>query len=149
MATEKFPFQTSFAFFTVEKNGNSVDVKYNDNLVIKLPMCNIWNKDEINKRLYQQKETIMNILSHIADGENAQLLAKKNKELSLENKELKLEIQKLKEQLSTPKVNVCAANVESIFNQCVAIMAKTYNEKCFTTSRAKQILNKYNEHKKI
>lgn len=53
--------QTSFAFFTVEKNGNSVDVKYNDNLVIKLPMCNIWNKDEINKRLYQQKESIMNI----------------------------------------------------------------------------------------
>lgn len=145
MATEKFPFQTSFAFFTVEKNGNSVDVKYNDNLVIKLPMCNIWNKDEINKRLYQQKETIMNILSHIADGENAQLLAKK----TLENKELKLEIQKLKEQLSTPKVNVCAANVESIFNQCVAIMAETYNEKGFTTSRAKQILNKYNEHKKI
>ena len=142
MATEKFPFQTSFAFFTVEKNGNSVDVKYNDNLVIKLPMCNIWNKDEINKRLYQQKETIMNILSHIADGENAQLLSKKNKEL-------KLEIQKLKEQLSTPKVNVCAANVESIFNQCVAIMAETYNEKGFTTSRAKQILNKYNEHKKI
>lgn len=41
MATEKFPFQTSFAFFTVEKNGNSVDVKYNDNLVIKLPMCNV------------------------------------------------------------------------------------------------------------
>lgn len=142
MATEKFPFQTSFAFFTVEKNGNSVDVKYNDNLVIKLPMCNIWNKDEINKRLYQQKESIMNILSHITDGENAQLLAKKNKELSLE-------IQKLKEQLSTPKVNVCAANVESIFNQCVAIMAETYNEKGFTTSRAKQILNKYNEHKKI
>lgn len=142
MATEKFPFQTSFAFFTVEKNGNSVDVKYNDNLVIKLPMCNIWNKDEINKRLNQQKESIMNILSHIADGENAQLLAKKNKEL-------KLEIQKLKEQLSTPKVNVCAANVESIFNQCVAIMAETYNEKGFTTSRAKQILNKYNEHKKI
>lgn len=142
MATEKFPFQTSFAFFTVEKNGNSVDVKYNDNLVIKLPMCNIWNKDEINKRLIQQKESIMNILSHIADGENAQLLAKKNKELSLE-------IQKLKEQLSTPKVNVCAANVESIFNQCVAIMAETYNEKGFTTSRAKQILNKYNEHKKI
>lgn len=142
MATEKFPFQTSFAFFTVEKNGNSVDVKYNDNLVIKLPMCNIWNKDEINKRLIQQKESIMNILSHIADGENAQLLAKKNKEL-------KLEIQKLKEQLSTPKVNVCAANVESIFNQCVAIMAETYNEKGFTTSRAKQILNKYNEHKKI
>lgn len=123
MATEKFPFQTSFAFFTVEKNGNSVDVKYNDNLVIKLPMCNIWNKDEINKRLYQQKESIMNILSHITDGENAQL--------------------------STPKVNVCAANVESIFNQCVAIMAETYNEKGFTTSRAKQILNKYNEHKKI
>lgn len=142
MATEKFPFQTSFAFFTVEKNGNSVDVKYNDNLVIKLPMCNIWDKDEINKRLYQQKESIMNILSHITDGENAQLLAKKNKELSLE-------IQKLKEQLSTPKVNVCAANVESIFNQCVAIMAETYNEKGFTTSRAKQILNKYNEHKKI
>lgn len=142
MTTEKFPFQTSFAFFTVEKNGNSVDVKYNDNLVIKLPMCNIWNKDEINKRLNQQKESIMNILSHIADGENAQLLAKKNKEL-------KLEIQKLKEQLSTPKVNVCAANVESIFNQCVAIMAETYNEKGFTTSRAKQILNKYNEHKKI
>lgn len=142
MATEKFPFQTSFAFFTVEKNGNSVDVKYNDNLVIKLPMCNIWNKDEINKRLNQQKESIMNILSHIADGENAQLLAKKNKEL-------KLEVQKLKEQLSTPKVNVCAANVESIFNQCVAIMAETYNEKGFTTSRAKQILNKYNEHKKI
>lgn len=142
MATEKFPFQTSFAFFTVEKNGNSVDIKYNDNLVIKLPMCNIWNKDEINKRLNQQKESIMNILSHIADGENAQLLAKKNKEL-------KLEIQKLKEQLSTPKVNVCAANVESIFNQCVAIMAETYNEKGFTTSRAKQILNKYNEHKKI
>lgn len=142
MATEKFPFQTSFAFFTVEKNGNSVDVKYNDNLVIKLPMCNIWNKDEINKRLNQQKESIMNILSHIADGENAQLLVKKNKEL-------KLEIQKLKEQLSTPKVNVCAANVESIFNQCVAIMAETYNEKGFTTSRAKQILNKYNEHKKI
>lgn len=142
MATEKFPFQTSFAFFTVEKNGNSVDVKYNDNLVIKLPMCNIWNKDEINKRLNQQKESIMNILSHIADGENAQLLAKKNKEL-------KLEVQKLKEQLSTPKVNVCAANVESIFNQCVAIMVETYNEKGFTTSRAKQILNKYNEHKKI
>lgn len=142
MATEKFPFQTSFAFFTVEKNGISVDVKYNDNFVIKLPMCNIWNKDEINKRLNQQKESIMNILSHIADGENAQLLAKKNKEL-------KLEIQKLKEQLSTPKVNVCAANVESIFNQCVAIMAETYNEKGFTTSRAKQILNKYNEHKKI
>lgn len=95
------------------------------------------------------KTKLTNVLSHIADGENAQLLAKKNKELSLENKELKLEIQKLKEQLSTPKVNVCAANVESIFNQCVAIMAETYNEKGFTTSRAKQILNKYNEHKKI
>ena len=107
------------------------------------------DKDEINKRLYQQKESIMNILSHITDGENAQLLVKRNKELALENKELQLEIQKLKEQLSTPKVNICAANVESIFNQCVDIMAETYNEKGFTTSRAKQILNKYNEYKKI
>lgn len=149
MATEKFPFQTSFAFFTVEKNGNSVDVKYNDNLVIKLPMCNIWNKDEINKRLYQQKETIMNILSHIADGENAQLLAKRNKELALENKELQLEIKKLKEQLSTPKVNICAANVESIFTQCLNLMAETYNEKGFTMSRGNSVLNKYKEHKKF
>lgn len=149
MAREKFPFQTGFAFFTIEKNGNSVDVKYNDNLVIKLPMCNIWDKDEINKRLYQQKESIMSILSHITDGENSQLLTKRNKELAFENKELQLEIQKLKEQLSTPKVNVCAANVESIFNQCVDIMAETFNEKGFTTSRAKQILNKYNEYKKI
>ena len=142
MATEKFPFQTSFAFFTIEKNGNSVDVKYNDNLVIRLASCNVWNKDEINKRLMQQKESIMNTLSHIADGENAKELARRNKELSLENKELK-------EELSNVKVNVCAANVESIFNQCIALMAKTYNEKGFTTSRAKQILNKYNEHKKV
>ena len=142
MATEKFPFQTSFAFFTIEKNGNSVDVKYNDKLIIRLASCNVWNKDEINRRLNQQIESIINTMAHIADGENAQLLAKRNKELALENKALK-------EQLSNVKVNICNANVESIFNQCIELMSQTYNEKGFTTSRAKQILNKYNEHKKI
>lgn len=142
MATEKFPFQTSFAFFTIEKNGNSVDVKYNDKLIIRLASCNVWNKDEINRRLNQQKESIINTMAHIADGENAQLLAKRNKELALENKALK-------EQLSNVKVNICNANVESIFNQCIELMSQTYNEKGFTTSRAKQILNKYKEHKEV
>lgn len=142
MATEKFPFQTSFAFFTIEKNGNSVDVKYNDKLIIRLASCNVWNKDEINRRLNQQKESIINTMAHIADGKNAQLLAKRNKELALENKALK-------EQLSNVKVNICNANVESIFNQCIELMSQTYNEKGFTTSRAKQILNKYKEHKEF
>ena len=142
MATEKFPFQTSFAFFTIEKNGNSVDVKYNDKLIIRLASCNVWNKDEINRRLNQQKESIINTMAHISDGENAQLLAKRNKELALENKALK-------EQLSNVKVNICNANVESIFNQCIELMSQTYNEKGFTTSRAKQILNKYKEHKEF
>lgn len=142
MATEKFPFQTSFAFFTIEKNGNSVDVKYNDKLIIRLAFCNVWNKDEINRRLNQQKESIINTMAHIADVENAQLLAKRNKELALENKALK-------EQLSNVKVNICNANVESIFNQCIELMSQTYNEKGFTTSRAKQILNKYKEHKEF
>lgn len=142
MATEKFPFQTSFAFFTIEKNGNSVDVKYNDKLIIRLASCNVWNKDEINRRLNQLKESIINTMAHIADGENAQLLAKRNKELALENKALK-------EQLSNVKVNICNANVESIFNQCIELMSQTYNEKGFTTSRAKQILNKYKEHKEV
>lgn len=142
MATEKFPFQTSFAFFTIEKNGNSVDVKYNDKLIIRLASCNVWNKDEINRRLNQQKESIINTMAHIVDGENAQLLAKRNKELALENKALK-------EQLSNVKVNICNANVESIFNQCIELMSQTYNEKGFTTSRAKQILNKYKEHKEF
>lgn len=142
MATEKFPFQTSFAFFTIEKNGNSVDVKYNDKLIIRLASCNVWNKDESNRRLNQLKESIINTMAHIADGENAQLLAKRNKELALENKALK-------EQLSNVKVNICNANVESIFNQCIELMSQTYNEKGFTTSRAKQILNKYKEHKEF
>lgn len=146
MATKRFPLQTSFGLFSLEKNENNVDVKYNDNLVITLPMCNIWNKDEIYKRLNQQKEHIVNILSQIANGDNVQTLTKKNQDLSLENENLKAEIQKLKEQLSAPKV--CAENIESIFNQCVNIMAEAYNEKAFTTSRAKQILNKYNEYKK-
>lgn len=137
---ERFPFQTSFAFFTVEKRGNNVDVKFNDALVITLPMCNVWDKDTINKRINQQKTVIIEAIQRITDNESAAEAIKRNKELALENKELK-------EQLANVKVNVCSANVESIFNQCIELMAKTYNEKGFTTSRAKQILNKYNEHK--
>lgn len=140
MSNQKFPFQTSFAFFTVEKSGNNVDVKFNDALVITLPMCNVWDKDTINKRINQQKTVIIEAMQRITDNESAAEAIKRNKELALENKELK-------EQLANVKVNVCSANVESIFNQCIALMAETYNEKGFTTSRAKQILNKYNEHK--
>lgn len=140
MSNERFPFQTSFAFFTVEKRGNNVDVKFNDALVITLPMCNVWDKDTINKRINQQKTVIIEAIQRITDNESAAEAIKRNKELALENKELK-------EQLANVKVNVCSANVESIFNQCIELMAKTYNEKGFTTSRAKQILNKYNEHK--
>lgn len=140
MSNQKFPFQTSFAFFTVEKSGNNVNVRFNDNLVITLPMCNVWDKDTINKRINQQKTVIIEAMQRITDNESAAEAIKRNKELALENKELK-------EQLANVKVNVCSANVESIFNQCIALMAETYNEKGFTTSRAKQILNKYNEHK--
>lgn len=140
MSNQKFPFQTSFAFFTIEKSGNNVNVRFNDNLVITLPMCNVWDKDAINKRINQQKTVIIEAMQRITDNESATEAIKRNKELALENKELK-------EQLANVKVNVCSANVESIFNQCIALMAETYNEKGFTTSRAKQILNKYNEHK--
>lgn len=140
MSNQKFPFQTSFAFFTVEKSGNNVNVRFNDNLVITLPMCNVWDKDTINKRINQQKTVIIEAMQRITDTESAAEALQRNKELALENKELK-------EQLANVKVNVCSANVESIFNQCIALMAETYNEKGFTTSRAKQILNKYNEHK--
>lgn len=140
MSNQKFPFQTSFAFFTVEKSGNNVNVRFNDNLVITLPMCNVWDKDTINKRINQQKTVIIEAMQRITDTESAAEAIKRNKELALENKSLK-------EQLNNVKVNVCSANVESIFNQCIALMAETYNEKGFTTSRAKQILNKYNEHK--
>lgn len=140
MSNQKFPFQTSFAFFTVEKSGNNVNVRFNDNLVITLPMCNVWDKDTINKRINQQKTVIIEAMQRITDNESAAEALQRNKELALENKELK-------EQLANVKVNVCSANVESIFNQCIALMAETYNEKGFTTSRAKQILNKYNEHK--
>lgn len=140
MSNQKFPFQTSFAFFTIEKSGNNVNVRFNDNLVITLPMCNVWDKDAINKRINQQKTVIIEAMQRITDNESATEAIKRNKELALENKELK-------EQLANVKVNICSANVESIFNQCIALMAETYNEKGFTTSRAKQILNKYNEHK--
>lgn len=140
MSNQKFPFQTSFAFFTIEKSGNNVNVRFNDNLVITLPMCNVWDKDTINKRINQQKTVIIEAMQRITDTESATEALQRNKELALENKELK-------EQLANVKVNVCSANVESIFNQCIALMAETYNEKGFTTSRAKQILNKYNEHK--
>lgn len=137
---EKFPFQTNFAFFTIEKRGNNVDVKFNDSLVITLPMCNVWDKDTINKHINQQKTVIIEAMQRITDNESAAEAIKRNKELALENKELK-------KQLANPKVNICSANVESIFNQCIELMAKTYNEKAFTTSRAKQILNKYHEYK--
>lgn len=140
MSNERFPFQTSFAFFTVEKRGNNVDVKFNDSLVITLPMCNVWDKDTINKRINQQKTVIIEAIQRITDNESAAEAIQRNKELALENKELK-------EQLANVKVNVCSANVESIFNQCIELMAETYNEKAFVTSRAKQILNKYHEHK--
>lgn len=142
-ATEKFPFQTSFAFFTIEKNKNGgVDVKYDNNLVASLQQVSVWDKDTINKRINQQKESIMNMLSCIANSESAVELAKRNKELSIENKELKEKIEESKE-----TIMVDANNVEELFSQCLNFMAEVYNEKGFTMSRGNSVLNKYKEHK--
>lgn len=140
---EKFPFQTSYAFFNISKGQNGgVDVFHDGKHVINLPRVNIWDKDEINRQLSQQKSTVINILSRIVDCESVDVLTKRNKELVIENKELKQKVE-------NPVVNVCKANVEAIFTQCLNLMAETYNEKGFTMSRGNSILNKYKEHKEF
>lgn len=140
MATnDRFPFQTSFGFFTVckGKNADSVDVYFNDNFVITLPKVAIWNKDAISHRLAQQRTNILSILQMIADNESLDVWQEKAQQLAIENKELKAQLSK--------SVTVTDENVAEVFAKCIEVMAKRYNEKGFITSRGKQILNKYSE----
>lgn len=130
----KFNFKTTFAFFTIEKAENGVNVLYNDKVVFNLPETYIWDKDGILRGIQKNKCAIIEGINSVNNNE------KLVEQLKKENKELK-------EQLSSVKVNICGANVESVFNQCIDYMTEVYDEKKFISCRAKQIMNKYNEHK--
>lgn len=132
--------QTSFGCFEIEKgkSSNTTNVFYGGMFVITLHRVNCWDKDTLLKRLSENKDNIINVLTKLNDKEEKEALKKKVKELLAENKELK------EFSASTP-AEVNESNVEDIFGQCIEIMAKRYNEKGFTTSRGKQILNKYRE----
>lgn len=129
--------QTSFGCFEIEKgkSSNTTNVYYGGLFVITLLRVNVWDKDTLLKRLYENKENIMSILVKLHDKTEKEELLKKVRSLSAENKELK----------ENANFTVSEKNVEDIFQQCIDIMAKRYNEKAFTTSRGKQILNKYRE----
>lgn len=132
--------QTSFGNFEIKKGKSSstTDVFYGGLFVITLHRVNCWDKDTLLKRLSENRQNIINVLSKLNDNEEKELLKKRVHELVKENKELK-------ELAPTSSISVNEKNVEDVFNQCIEIMAKRYNEKGFTTSRGKQILNKYRE----
>lgn len=132
--------QTSFGNFEIKKgkSSNTTDVFYGGLFVMTLLRVNCWDKDTLLKRFEENKHNIINVMSKLNDEEEKELLKKRVRDLVAENKELK------EFSASTP-AEVNESNVEDIFGQCIEIMAKRYNEKGFTTSRGKQILNKYRE----
>lgn len=129
--------QTSFGNFEIQKgkSSNTTDVFFGGQFVITLLRVNVWDKDTLLKRFSENKDNILSILVKLNDKSEKEELLKKVRCLSAENKELK----------ENAVFTVSENNVETVFQQCIDIMAKRYNEKAFTTSRGKQILNKYRE----
>lgn len=132
--------QTSFGNFEIKKgkSSNTTDVFYGGLFVMTLLRVNCWDKDTLLKRFDENKHNIINVMSKLNDEEEKDLLKKRVRDLIAENKELK-------ESSNQSNISVNENNVEEIFNQCINLMAQRYNEKGFTTSRGKQILNKYRE----